>query len=182
MKDKLRREPRPFVQVMCGLLLAAVVFAITAHAQTAAAPAAEVQNLYAIGGSYNTGQTGAQAVAGTALYAHAISPDTTSGMYAFTAMDAVPSTLKPFTVSTNVSVGIAEKVATINGVEIFAPTAAGVTFNGVNTGWNWNVGGMAAFRIKSSDYYIMPTVRMLKSSIGGSGYQPILGVLFGWGK
>jgi hypothetical protein len=142
-----------------------------------AQPAAPIQNLYAAGPSYSTGETGAQAVAGTALYAHAL---TDSGTYAFTVLDAVPNTLKPFTVNTNIGIGVAQKVATIKGVDVFAPLATGFTFNGQNAGWNWNGGGMAVIPFKG--YYILPSVRFLKASIGGSGYQPIIGLAFGWGK
>lgn len=144
---------------------------------TPEAPAPQVQNLYAGGVSYSVGAT--PAIAGTGLYAHAIS---TEGLYAFTVIDALPNTLKPFTVNTNIGAGIAQKLFTLGKVPIYAPTAAGISWNGGNTGWQWNGGVIASIHIRG-DYYILPSVRFLKSSVsGGTGYQPIIGVLFGWGR
>ncbi len=158
--------------VVLGL---AMLCASPVMAQTAAAPA-PIANLYAAGVSYNTGAS--PAVAGTALYAHNVTGNT----YAFTAIDAVPNTLQPFTVTTNVGVGVAQKVATILGADVFVPTAVGVSWSGSNTGWQWNAGAALAFHVKGQ-YYVLPSVRVVKSSVsGGSGYQPIIGVLFGWGK
>jgi hypothetical protein len=130
------------------------------------------------GGSYGFG--GVPPIAGSALYAHAIN---SSGTYAFTMIDALPSTVKPFTVYTNIGVGIAQKIATIDGVAIFVPTAAGISYTGPNAGWAWTTGFGAPIQWKKTNWYVMPTVRVLKSSVsGGTGYQPILGLLFGWGQ
>lgn len=168
---------------MKKICLAVLLFALPALAQTtppAPAPATQIQNLYGAGISYSVG--GSPAVAGTGLYAHQVSADTAPNLYAFTAVDALPNTLKPFTVSTNIGAGIAEKIATVGKIPIFMPTAAGISFNGSNTGWQWNGGVLASIHIKNQ-YYLMPTVRFLKSSVSnGSGYQPIVGVLFGWGQ
>lgn len=161
-------------------ILAGVALALLAPASMSLAQSEPIQNLYAAGVSYSAGASGAQAVAGTALYAHQVSPDTAPGMYAFTVIDAVPNSLKPFTVNTNIALGVAERVATIKGLGVYAPVAAGFSFNGQNAGWNWNGGVLVPIPFKG--YYIAPSVRFLKSSIGGSGYQPILGILFGWGK
>jgi len=147
-----------------------------------------ITNLYAAGASYNVG--GTPAVAGTALYAHLITSQdpqtgktTDTGTYVFTAVDALPNTLKPFTVNTNIGAGIAQRVATIGKFPIFMPSAAGISWNGSNTGWQWNAGVAVPIRIKSSQYYLMPTARFLKSSVSnGTGYQPIIGLLFGWGN
>ena len=138
-----------------------------------------VQNLYMAGGSYNPGAS--PSIAGSALYAHQVSADTAPGLYAFSLIDALPSNTKPFTVTTNVGAGIAQKVLTIDGVDILVPTAIGISWTGTNTGWAWTTGAGAPIRVKPN-WYVMPTVRVLKSSIGGAGYQPIVGVLFGWGK
>jgi hypothetical protein len=165
----------PVIAVLCLFLFVGNSMAQTAPAQATPAP---IQNMYAAGASYNAGETGAQAVAGTVLYAHLVANTST---YAFSVVDAVPNTLKPFTVNTNISAGVAQKVATVAGFDIFVPTAAGVSFNGTNTGWNWNTGVLASFKVKGS-YYLMPTIRLEKSSVGGAGYQPIVGVLFGFGK
>ena len=148
--------------------------------------AQDVSNLYMAGGSYSAGAT--PAFAGSALYAHQVSADSAPGMYAFTAIDALPNTVKPFTVTTNIAAGIAQRVATVGTIPIFLPTAAGISFTGTNTGWAWSTGAGALFKLpsKSGDsggWDVMPTVRVLKSSVSnGTGYQPIVGVLFGWGQ
>jgi hypothetical protein len=59
----------------------------------------------------------------------------------------------------------------------------GVSWTGSNTGWSWSTGAGVPFQIGKSDWYVMPTVRVLKSSVAGAtGYQPIVGILFGWGQ
>jgi hypothetical protein len=152
-----------------------IILAILALGMSASAQ--DVQNIYAAGASYSV--SASPAIAGTALYAHEV---TDSGLYAFTAVDALPNTIKPFTVNTNIGVGVAQKVATLGSVPVYMPTAAGISWNGSNTGWQWNGGVLASIHLKDQ-YYLMPSVRFLKSSVsGGTGYQPIVGVLFGWGK
>jgi hypothetical protein len=144
--------------------------------------AQSLDNLYMAGGSYTAGAS--PAFAGSGLYAHQIN---SSGTYAFTMIDALPASVKPFTVTTNIGAGIAQQVATIGNIPILIPTAAGISYSGTNTGWAWSTGAGAIFKVRpTSDgggIYIMPTLRVLKSNVSnGSGYQPIFGVLFGWGK
>lgn len=141
---------------------------------------AQVQNLYAAGVSYNAGAS--SPVSGTGLYSHEASASLHT--YLFSAVDALPETVKPFTVSTNMGAGIAEKVVTIGKFPVYVPSSAGISFNGTNTGWEWNAGALTVIPLKAGSHYvIVPTVRFLKSSVsGGSGYQPIVGVLFGWGS
>lgn len=135
-------------------------------------------NVYAAGVSYNN--AGSPSVAGTGLYARAISLDT--GTYAFTVVDALPTNVHPFTVTTNFGGGIAQRVVTIGKVPIYIPSSAGVSYSGTNTGWAWSTGVLASIKIKNN-WHIFPTVRVAKSSVSnGTGYQPIVGVLFGWGK
>jgi hypothetical protein len=150
------------------LLSLAAVLAVSAIAQDAPS------NIYAAGVSYNNAAS--PVVAGTALYAHKINEERT---YAFTVIDALPSNARPFTVQTQLSGGIAQKVFSIGKIPIFAPTAAGVSFTGQNTGWAWSTGALASISYKGK-YRIMPGVRVLKSSVGGGGYQPIVSVLFGF--
>lgn len=159
------------------LLLAGVLsFAGVSSAQTAAT--APLTNIYAVGASYSVGAT--PSVSGTGLYAHLLVPTTST--YAFTAVDVLPNTVKPFTVNTNFGAGIAQKLVTIGTVPVYIPTGAGISFNGTNTGWQWNTGALASFHLKGG-YYLMPNVRVVKSSVtGGTGYQPIIGVLFAWGQ
>ena len=138
-----------------------------------------LQNLYAAGVSWN--QAGTPAVAGTALFAHLVNDG--SGTYAFGVYDALPQNTKPFTVTSNVGMGIAQQIFKIGNTPVFIPTAAGISFTGSNTGWAWSTGVGVPIKIKSSSWYAMPTVRVVKSSVaGGTGYQLIPTILFGWGK
>lgn len=147
------------------------------QAQTTATTATPIENFYAAGASYSVNAS--PGVAGTGLYAHLIAG---TGTYAFTAVDALPNTLKPFTVTSNIGAGIAQKLTSFGKIGIYVPTSAGISWSGTNTGWQWNGGGAAIIPLKKS-YFLMPTVRFLKSSVsGGTGYQPIIGVLFGWGQ
>lgn len=154
-------------------LLLILVCAV-AFGQTASLP----QNIYAGGISYN--QTATPHIAGTALYARLINDG--SGTYAFAVYDALPAAVKPFTVTSNVGGGVAQKLFTIGKVPVFVPVSGSVSFNGTNTGWAWSGGAMASMHLKGN-WRVFPNVRFLKSSVSnGSGYQPIVGLMFGWGQ
>lgn len=156
-----------------ALALIIVLAAVFAHSQTP-----QASNIYAAGLSFN--QSASPAVAGTALYAHLLSDN--SGTYAFTVVDALPTNVHPFTVTTNFGAGIAQKVFSIGSVPLYIPTAAGISFNGTNTGWQWSTGALASIKLKGN-WRVMPNVRIMKSSVSsGAGYQPIVGIMFGWGK
>ncbi|MEN6532160.1 MAG: hypothetical protein ABFD89_00760 [Bryobacteraceae bacterium] len=136
------------------------------------------QNFVAGGISYNPGD--ATPIAGTGLYARAVTDS--AGTYAFTIIDAIPTSYSPFTVVTNIGAGIAQKVVTIGKVPIFMPTAAGISINGDNTGWYWSSGALASIHLKGS-WYLMPNLRFAKSSVNdSSGYQVIAGLLVAFGK
>jgi hypothetical protein len=61
--------------------------------------------------------------------------------------------------------------------------AEAISWQGDNIGWKWNFGLTAPIRYKQTAYFILPTVRVNKSTVSnGTLYQPIVGVLFGWGK
>jgi hypothetical protein len=164
-------------------LLIVCALAMCGFAQSPAAPApaatpALPSNLYAAGVSFNS--TASPRIAGTGLYARLISDST--GTYAFTVLDALPASISPFTVTTNMGVGVAQKLFTVGKVPIFVPTSAGISFNGTNTGWAWSTGAIASIRIKNN-WRVLHNVRIVKSSVSnGAGYQPIVGVLFGWGQ
>lgn len=158
---------------MKTLTLIALVLALAL-----ACPAQTVStNIYAGGISYNHGAD--HAIAGTGLYARLVAG---TGTFGFTVVDVLPSTLKPFTVTTNFSAGMAQKVVTIGNVTVYIPTAAGISYTGSATGWAWSTGALASVPIKGA-WRAMPNVRMVKSSVsGGTGYQVIGGVLIGWGQ
>lgn len=160
------------------LLLGLLLIPATLKAQTIPeAPAPQVQNLYFGGVSYNLGAT--PSIAGTGGYAHALNAD---GTYGFAVFDALPNTLQPFTVSTNVGGGVAQRVITIGKIPIYTPITAGFSWTGHNSGWQWSGGGAASIHIKGP-WYFLPNVRFLKSSVSdGTGYQIIAGGWFGFGK
>lgn len=157
-----------------GLFLLLLFVPLSARAQKPVV----LSNIYAAGVSFN--QSATPQIAGTGLYARIV--DASTSTYAFTAIDALPASIKPFTVSTNIGAGIAQKVLTIGKAQVFIPTSAGISFNGSNTGWQWNGGALISIPLKGQ-FRIMPVARFLKSSVSaGSSYQPIIGVLFGWGS
>jgi len=161
-------------------LAALMIFGSTvALSQTPIPPASPtpVRNLYAAGVSYNFNAN--PNVAGTALYAHLV---TSPGTYAFTVIDVLPNTVKPFTVTSNIGAGLAQKMFTIGRTSLIMPTTAGISWSGQNTGWQWT-GGVAVTVSLKSGLYLVPTARYIKSSVSnGSGYQPILGLAVGFGK
>lgn len=153
-------------------LFATVLLALLALCECASAQNAT--NIYAGGLSFNG--TASPRIAGTALYAHNLND---SGTYAFTVVDALPASVKPFTVTTNMGVGVAQKLFTVGKVPIFLPTSAGISWTGSNAGWMWNGGFLASVKLKGN-WRVMPNVRFLKASVGGGGYQPIAGILIGF--
>lgn len=166
------------------ILLALFAAAISVQAQTAAAPPATATtttlpaSFYAAGASYNPGASPSYAT--TLLLAKAVTVAGTSQL-AFTVVDVLPVNLKTLTVSTNIGIGDAVKLATIAGHTVYAPTSAGISYTGSNTGWNWTTGVAVPVKIRADkSWYAVPNVRVLKSSV--SGYQLVPGVLFGWGQ
>lgn len=158
-------------------LFAAVLLTISVSAQS---PTTPITNIYMGGASYNA--NGTVPVAVTATYGHKL----VDGTYAFSMIDVLPNSTNPFTVTSNVAFGVAQKLLTIAGMDILVPTTAGVSWSGPNVGWAWGTGAAVPIYIKSykgGNFYAMPSVRVLKSSVSnGTGYQPILGVQFGWGQ
>lgn len=166
-----------------ALVLALAALAVSpVVAQTPAAPAVSLPaSFYAVGASYNPSAT--PSFAGTLLYAKAVTVSgAASSTLAFSVVDVLPENLKTLTVSTNIGVGVAARIATVAGHTIYAPTSAGISYTGANTGWNWTTGAAVPFKLSpTKSYYVVPNVRILKSSIAG-GYQLVPGVLFGWGQ
>lgn len=133
-------------------------------------------SIYAAGISYNP--SASPSIAGTALYAK----KATESTYAFTIVDALPTTLEPFVVTTQVGGGIAQRVLTLGGVGLYIPGSVSLSYSSTNVGWGYSTGGMAIISLKDN-WRLMPNVRVMKSSISnGTGYQLIVGTLIGWGK
>lgn len=134
-------------------------------------------NIYAAGLSFNPASS--PRVAGTGLYAHLMSDG--SGTYAFTALDVVP-TSSTLQVTTNVSAGVAQKLATIANIPFYAPVAAGLSVNGPSLGFQWSGGVLGSVKIKGS-WHALIGARFQNSAVsGGSGYQLLPSVLFSWGQ
>ncbi len=162
-----------------GLRVPCLVFALLTLAPVSV-HAQQLKTLYAGGVSWSPGAS--PAFAGTVLAATQVSPDTAPGTYGFTAIDILPSTMKPFTVSTNVALGMARKLFTVGNYTVYSPLAAGFSLTSTNAGWNWSTGGCADVPLKNG-FGLMPCVRVLKSNVGnGSGYQLMPSVLLRWGK
>jgi hypothetical protein len=180
--------------------IAAVIALILAgYAAAAQAPPTPTpyNNIYAFGVSYNNASS--PSVDGTALYARLVAANTSSTStaagtttssyptYAFTALDILPVSIKPFEVSTNMSVGVAQRIFNFNNVNFFIPVSAGPAITGTNVGWNWTSGILADIPItkggKPTNWGIMPNVRWLQTNInGGSVYQLTGGILIRLGQ
>lgn len=116
------------------------------------------------------------AIAGTGLFAKHVYKET----FAFTTLDALPD--KRGGIETNISVGVAEKVFEFRHLPIFVPAELGLSYQGSHEGWDWSTGVLLSVKA-GKHLYVFPTVRLEKSSVSeGTGVQPIVGVLFGWGQ
>ena len=139
--------------------------------------AQDVTNLYGAGVAYSVNAS--PSFSGSAFYARNIAD---SHSYAYTNVLAVPTSVKPFQVSTNIGVGIAQKFVTFGTTNVYCDTTAGPSWTGSNFGWQYNGSCFAPVHVKKS-YYVIPLVGFLKSSVSnGSGYQPVIGIHFGWGN
>ena len=149
---------------------------------SAFAQATDPTNVYGFGGSWNqsaSSQT-SQQFAATAMYARA---QTQAGTYAFTAIDLVPTSIQPITLTTQASVGIAQRFVTLGTWKLYGTAAAGPSWTGTNSGWAWIAGGMATHQIGKTQWKVMPNIRTVKSSVSNnSGYQLIIGVMVGLGN
>ena len=132
-------------------------------------------NVYLTGMAWSP--SGTPSVDGEALYAHVLVPST--GTYLFTMVEALPNNTTPFTVNTNVGVGVAQRLFNIGQTAVYTPTGAGVSWTGANLGWAWFSGAGWIIPIKG-DWCMMPNARLVKSSVSnGTGVQVVYGVMFG---
>ena len=160
------------IKLLSILLLAAVA----GFAQTLSPT--DPLNIWGVGLSWNQSASAnvSQQFAGTAMYARA---QNTAGTYAFTVLDAVPTSFTPFTTTTNLGVGVAQKLGTVGGFTAYGTAAAGPSWSGSNTGWNWTGGAIATHVLKGNWWYGL-NARLVRSSVNqNSGNQYIFGVLFG---
>jgi hypothetical protein len=104
---------------------------------------------------------------------------TDANTYSFSFVDVVSKSLKPFTVTTAISSGLAQYLKTIGPARCFVVTTVGVAAGGDNVGYVWTGGGAFAIPI-GRGFSLMPNVRVLKSSL--SEWQGIYGLMIGFGK
>ena len=176
-------------------ILALTILILAAY--TVAAQTTPFNNIYAFGVSYNNATT--PSVDGTALYARLVAANTSSTTtalgtttssyptYAFTAIDILPVSIKPFEVSTDMSVGVAQRIFNFNNVNFFIPVSAGPAITGTNVGWNWTSGILADIPItkggKPTNWGILPNVRWLQTNVNGASvYQLTAGVMVRLGQ
>lgn len=167
----------------CTLALLAIFLALPVVAQTTPATPPDAPSFVAAGVTYNNGSADAP-IAGTVLYAKKLAD---SGTYAFTILDAVPASsvtsdgkrVYSFsTVTTNIGVGLGQKVLTVGKFPVYGIISASLSWTGQNTGWAYSGGGMVPIRVNDK-FSIAPTLRFSKSSVNGAvGYQLLPGVLF----
>ena len=135
-------------------------------------------NIWGVGVSWNqsASASASQQFAGTALYAR---EQNTVGTYAFGVLDAVPTSYQPFTTCTNLGVGLGQKLVAVGSWTIYATAAAGPSWSGANTGWNWTGGAIATHAIKGK-WWAGVNARTIRSSVNqNSGQQYIFGLLVG---
>jgi hypothetical protein len=121
-------------------------------------------------------QYSAPQIAGTLLYAHQLQ----AGLFSFNLVDVTSKTVKPFTVQTAISTGLAQHVRDIGPGRLFVTTTAGLAAGGENVGWAWSAGGAVAIPINKHGWTLLGSARVLKASIGD--FQAIYGLAIGWGK
>ncbi len=162
------------------LLPLLLLTAIAGFAQTTnpALSITDPLNIWGVGVSWNQSASPvlSQQFSGNAFYAR---DQTTAGTYAFGLIDAVPTSFTPFTTTTNLGVGIGQKVMTVGTWKIYGTVAAGPSWSGTNTGWNWSGGAMATHDLNAK-YWFGFNARAIRSSVNqNSGNQYIFGVLVG---
>jgi hypothetical protein len=172
---------KKWITILVTAVIGALLVPCAAQTAPPAAPA-ESANLYGLGLSYNNASADSP-VAGTLLYAHKLND---SGTYGFTVVDALPASSvavsgkKVFnfsTVTTNVGIGVAQKIATIGKLPIYGIASSGFSWTGQNSGWNYSGGGMTHIRFKNSAWGLAPNIRFAKSNVSGAGIQLIPGVM-----
>lgn len=143
---------------------------------TTTGQAAEVDNFAGAGVSWN--QYSAPQISGNLIYAHKLG----DGTYSFTIVDVVSKTVKPFTVSTVVSTGIAKRIPgfQLGNVYLYGIATVGLAAGSTNAGYALTGGGGPYIPIGKKGFALIPNVRFLKGSL--NDLQTVYGISLGWGK
>lgn len=130
----------------------------------------------------------------TAMYGRRVD---TKGTYAITVFDVVPAvtqvpttttdpttgvttttTKAVYTVTTNVSAGVAQLFYQNSAFKVFFTPSAGLSYTGTNTGYSYALGGLIVHDF-SPNYAIGIGGRAFRSNVSGvTGYQPTLTIEF----
>jgi len=159
-----------------GLLLAfcllpsAFCLLPSAFAQAPPAPSQFV----AAGANFN--QYSAPQISGSLLYAHRVAGDT----FSFSLVDVVSKTVKPFTVQTAISTGVAQHLVDVGRGHVYAVTTVGLAAGAENIGGAWTGGGAVIVPLGARGWAIILSARTLKTSL--AGWQGMYGLGLGWGK
>jgi len=132
-----------------------------------------------IGVSANPQATGTP-IAGNALFAKCVNGSSTCS---FTFLDIAPDASHPGSVKTSISSGIAQEVLKIGSVPILVVGTGGATLDD-DPVVMWSAGAAAPFRLKHSNWWAMPIVRVMQTPGGDGAVQVIPGLMFvnGWGS
>jgi hypothetical protein len=122
------------------------------------------------GASYN--QQLSPPVSGWGVYAKKITDKT----YSFNVVDITSKTLKPFTVQTVTSTGIAQYIGSYSKMKVFGIINAGVAAAESNVGFGYSGGVAFTTKIKDNIILIIP-VRVQKTTLGD--WQGTIGVGIG---
>jgi len=158
-----------------GTLIASLFLCTTMALAQATTPPTRTSlpnNIYAFGMTFNPNAS--PFLSGTGLYGRLVD---TKGTYAVGVLDVIPTTTKPYTVTTNPSAGIAQEFYSHSNLKVFVTPAAGLSYTGTNTGYSYALGGLVTYDLSPS-YSIGFGGRLFKSSISNSGYQPALSLEF----
>lgn len=171
-------------------ILLAVVLMFTAAlalGQTTAVSTAHLTDLYGAGGAYSPNATPVGSA--IAFEAHKLNA---SGTWSFTEFLAVPQlpsktaagTPTPFTMSSNVGTGVAQKFADFGAIPIYTTGTAGISWTGQDTSWQLNYGFMPVIPLKGkmAGWYVLPFVQGMSggSTIGGTRFE--VGFAMAWGR
>jgi hypothetical protein len=154
--------------ILAGLLFFGMGMA---HAQTLPEPPTD---LVAAGASLNTFSS--PPISGNVAYAHRLS----GGTYSYTVVDMTSKLSSPFTLQTSTSTGVAQYLMTFGPARVYALGTAGIAAGGTNTGVVITGGTAIIIPIGKTSYSLIPSLRVLKSSIFDR--QEVYGLALGFGK
>jgi hypothetical protein len=156
-----------FRAITIFLLLSAFCFLPSAFAQGPS-------QFVAAGANFN--QYSAPQVSGSLLYAHRVAGNT----FSFSLVDITSKTVRPFTVQTAISTGVAQHLVDVGRGHVYAVTTVGLAAGAENIGGAWTGGGAVIVPLGGRGWAVILSARTLKTSL--AGWQGMYGLGVGWGK